>query len=41
MLLHVAGPEALEFYNTFSWENEGDERKVTKIMEKFQAYCEP
>lgn len=39
--LHVAGPEALEIYNTFSWENEGDERKVTKIMEKFQAYCEP
>lgn len=40
-LLHVAGPEALEIYNTFLWENEGDERKVTKIMEKFQAYCEP
>ena len=40
-LLHVVGPEALEIYNTFSWENEGDENKVVKIMEKFQAYCSP
>ena len=40
-LLHVAGPDALEIYNTFTWEHEGDERKIAKIMEKFQAYCEP
>ena len=40
-LLHVAGHEALEIYNTFSWDNEGDESKVAKIMEKFQAYCNP
>ena len=40
MLLHVAGPDALEIYNTFSWENGGDETKMTKVIEKFQAYCE-
>ena len=40
-ILHVAGPDALEIYNTFSWENGGDEMKMTKIIEKFQAYCEP
>ena len=40
-LFHVAGPDALEIYNTFVWEHEGDERKIVKIMEKFQAYCEP
>lgn len=40
-LLHVAGPEALEVYNTFSWDNNGDENKVAKILEKFQAYCNP
>jgi len=43
MSLHVTGPEALEIYNTFSWDNEGDESKVVKIMEKekFWAYCNP
>ena len=40
-LLHVAGPDALEIYNTFLWEHEGDERKTAKIMVQFQAYCEP
>lgn len=37
----MAGPDTLEIYNTFSWENGGDETKMTKIIEKFQAYCEP
>ena len=37
-LLHVIGPDALEVYNTFSWENEEDKRKVTKILEKFEAH---
>ena len=40
-LLHVAGPEALEVYNTFTWEDEGDKKKVNKILEKFEAYCIP
>ena len=31
-LLHVIGSDALEVYNTFSWENEEDKRKVTKIL---------
>ena len=38
-LLHVAGPKALEVYNAFTWENEGDDKKVNKILEKFQTYC--
>jgi len=40
-LLHVIGPAALEVYNTFTWENEGDNEKVEMIMEKFVAYCIP
>ena len=40
-LLHVAGPKALEVYNAFTWENEGDNKKVNKILEKFQTYCKP
>ena len=37
-LLHVAGPDALEIYNTFSWDTEGDENKVEKIKERFEGY---
>ena len=40
-LLHVVGPDALEVYNTFSWEQDGDNQKVAKILEKFEAYCVP
>ena len=40
-LLHVAGIKALEVFNTFTWEREGDEDKVDKILEKFQFYCKP
>ena len=40
-LLHTAGAEALEVYNTFAWENDEDKNKVEKIKEKFQAYCNP
>jgi len=39
--LHVASLEALEVYNTFSWENEDDKNKVDKIVEKFNTYCTP
>ena len=39
--LHAAGIKALEVYNTFTWEREGDEDKVDKILEKFQFYCKP
>ena len=40
-LLHVVGPDALEIYNTFTWEDDRDKAKVTKILEKFEAYCVP
>ena len=40
-LLHVVGPDALEVYNTFSWEDADDKSKVAKILEKFEAYCVP
>ena len=40
-LLHVAGPTGLEIYNTFTWDEEGDEQKVNKILQKFENYCKP
>ena len=39
-LLHVAGPEAFEAYNSFQWASDGDENKVDEIIEmKFERYC--
>ena len=40
-LLHVAGREALEIYNTFSWESPDDRDKVDEKIEKFDHYCNP
>ena len=40
-LLHLAGPDALEVYNTFSFESPGDEKKLQKVLEKFDAHCIP
>ena len=40
-LLRVTGSEALEVYNTFKWDADGDYKKVDKIMEKFERYCNP
>ena len=40
-LLHVVGAEALEVYNNFTWDNDGDNMKVEQIMAKFEAYCNP
>ena len=31
-LLHLAGPDALEVYNTFSFESPGDEKKLQKVL---------
>ena len=39
--LHLAGPEALEVFNTLSFDNPGDEKKLDKLVEKFEAYCIP
>ena len=40
-LLHVAGSEALEVYNTFQWDADDDNKKVDQIMENFEGYCNP
>ena len=40
-LLHIAGEDALELYNTFTWEDAGDDKRTDKIMEKLEAEKEP
>ena len=39
--LHLAGPEALEVFNTLSFDSEADKKKLNKLVEKFEAYCIP
>lgn len=39
--LNVVGPGALDVYHTFEWEEEDDAKKLDKIKEKFDAYCNP
>ena len=41
IFLHLAGPEALEIFNTFTFDNPGDNKKLDKLVEKFEAYCIP
>lgn len=40
VFLHVVGDDALEVYNNFTFAD-GDEMKLHKIMENFEAYCIP
>ncbi len=40
-LLHLAGPDALEVFNTFSFADPGDDKKLDKVLEEFEAHCIP
>ena len=38
--LHVAGTDAIEKYNAFSWDEEGDQNRISKVIEKFDKDCQ-
>lgn len=38
---HVAGEEVVEVYSTFTFEEDDDKQNMSKIMEKFEEYCNP
>jgi RNase H-like domain found in reverse transcriptase/Reverse transcriptase (RNA-dependent DNA polymerase)/Integrase zinc binding domain len=40
-LLCLIGDEALEVYNTFSYEAAGDNEKLVTVLAKFEEYCSP
>lgn len=40
VLLHVIGDDALEVYDSFTFE-EGEQNKITPLIAKFEAYCSP
>ncbi|XP_016424220.1 uncharacterized protein LOC107752711 [Sinocyclocheilus rhinocerous] len=39
LLLTIAGVDAVEVYNTFNFEDEADQKKLDKVLEKFDAHC--
>ena len=42
-ILNVIGPDAIEIFNTFRWNQEGDtpmdDKKLDKVLSKFEKYC--
>ena len=40
ILLNFAGEDAIEVFNTFQF-LEGDEKKLAKVLEQFERYCNP
>ena len=38
-LLNVISRDALDMYETFQWESEGDNFKIGKVLEKFEERC--
>lgn len=41
LFLHTIGQDALEIYNTFTFEEENDRNVLEMIIEKFENYCRP
>jgi hypothetical protein len=39
--LTVIREEAVDVYNTFTWATAGDNLKIDKVLEKFDAFCNP
>ena len=44
-LLYVIGPDAVEIFDTFKWneegDNPGDDKKMEKVFGKYEKYCSP
>ena len=40
-LLSIIGDEALEAYNGFQWNADGDKLKIDKVLDNFEKYCNP
>ena len=40
ILLNFAGEDAIEVFNTFVF-SDGDDKKLDKVIEQFETYCNP
>ena len=41
LLLTIAGPQAIDVFNTFVFDNPGDGEKLDVVLNKFDAHCSP
>ena len=41
VLLTVIGNDAIDVFNTLMWDEEGDDKKIDKVLLKFEEHCEP
>ncbi|XP_061193379.1 uncharacterized protein K02A2.6-like [Saccostrea echinata] len=41
ILLHLIGPDAVEIYNTFEFEDARNKLKLKPVLDKFKEYCNP
>ena len=41
LLLNLAGEEAQEVFNTFTFAEESEAKKIDVVCQKFSAYCNP
>ena len=39
-LLTVIGNDAIDVFNTLTWDAEDDDKKIDKVLEKLEEYCE-
>jgi len=37
----VIGEEAVDIYNTSTWDEEGNKLRIEKVLEKFELFCNP
>lgn len=40
-LLTVIGNDAIDVFNTLTWDAEADDKNIDKLLEKFEEYREP
>jgi len=40
-LLTVIGSDAIDVFNTLTWNEEGDDKKIEKVLLEFEEHCEP
>ena len=40
-LLTVIGNDVIDVFNTITWDVEGDDTKIEKVLQKFEEHCKP
>lgn len=40
-LLTVIGNDTIDVFNTLTWDEEGDDKKIEKVLLKLEEHCEP